>query len=89
MVNTDRKFPDNAKQSTTDASKTAKKGQFKKQRKQLVIWLVTKLLIELRKFQKILNKIIKKQLQMNMIKKYLKRNAYLQKIDRRWLMVWD
>ena len=51
VVNTDRKFPDNAKQSTTDASKTAKKEQFKKQQKQLVIWLVIKLLIKLLKSQ--------------------------------------
>ena len=78
-VNTDRKFPDHTKQSTTDAFKTAKKKQFKKQQKQLVIWLVIKLLIELWKFQKILNKIFKRQLQMSMIKNKLKKNTYLQK----------
>ena len=52
-VNTDRKFPDHAKQSTTDAFKTAKKKQFKKQQKQLVIWLVIKFLNRITKFWRI------------------------------------
>ena len=38
------------------------KESFKKQQKQLVIWLVTKSLTELPKFQKINNKITQKQL---------------------------
>ena len=37
---------DNAKKSITDAIKTASKKHFKKQQKQLVIWLVIKLLIK-------------------------------------------
>ena len=49
------------------------KESFKKQQKQLVIWLVIKLLTELRKFQKTHNRIIQKQIQMKMIKKYLKK----------------
>ena len=49
------------------------KESFKKQQKQLVIWLVIKLLTELRKFQKTHNRIIQKQIQMEMIKKYLKK----------------
>ena len=35
-------------------------------------------------FQKIHNKTIQKQLEMNMIKKYLKRDMYLQKKDRNY-----
>ena len=45
------------------------KEKFKRQHKQLVIWLVIKLLTELRKFQKIRNKIVRKQLQISKIKK--------------------
>ena len=37
---------DSAKTSTTDAIKLLQKEQFKKQQKQLVIWLVIKLLIK-------------------------------------------
>ena len=57
MINTVKKLFDHAKQSATDASKL-QKAQFKKQQKQLVIWLVIKLLTELQKFHKIHNKII-------------------------------
>ena len=45
-----------------------------------------KLLIELQKFQKIHDKIIQNQLQMSMIKKYLKRDMYLQKKSKELLM---
>ena len=41
-----QKLLDHAKQSVTDALKTASKKQFKKQQKQLVIWLVMKLLTQ-------------------------------------------
>ena len=54
--------------------KLLQKVSFKKQQKQLVIWLAIKLLIELQKFQKIHNKIFQRQLQMNMTKKHLKKN---------------
>ena len=37
---------DSAKKSTMDAIKTASKEQFKKQQKELVIWLIIKLLIK-------------------------------------------
>ena len=50
------------------------KEQFKKQQEQAVIWLVIKLLIQLRKFKKIHNKILQRPLQMNMIKKCLKKD---------------
>ena len=63
------------------------KQQFKKQQKQLVISLVIKLLIKLGKLQNINNKIIQKQLQMSMIKKYLKKDIYLQKKHKKLLMI--
>ena len=53
--------------------KLLQKEQFKKQQKQLAILLIIKLLIELQKFQKIQNKLIQKQLQLSMIKRYLKK----------------
>ena len=53
--------------------KLLQKEQFKKQQNQLDIWLVTKLLIKNSKNQKIYNKIIQKQLQMTMMKKYLEK----------------
>ena len=53
--------------------KLLQKEQFKKQQKQLAILLLIKLLIELQKFQKIQNKLIQKQLQLSMIKIYLKK----------------
>ena len=46
------------------------KDQLKKEQKQLVISLVIKFLIKSRKFQKIYNKTIQRQLQFRMIKKY-------------------
>ena len=36
-----------------------------------------------------ISKIIQKQFQMCMIKKYLKKNIYLRKKDRKSLMIWD
>ena len=66
--------------------KLLQKEQFKKQQKQLVISLVIKLLIELRKFQDIHNKIIQKQLQMSTKKKYLKEGIYLKMKDKKFLI---
>ena len=58
--------------------------------KQMVIWLVIKLLI---KSPKIHSKIIQTQLKMRMIKKYskkhLKNGIHLQKKDRKLLMIQD
>ena len=51
--------------------KLLQNNSFKKQQKQLVILLVTKMVIKLQKFQKT-HKIIQRQFQMRMIKKYLK-----------------
>ena len=46
-----------------------------------------KLLIELKIFQNIHNKIIQRQLQMSMIKKYLKKDIYLQNKSKKLLMI--
>ena len=54
--------------------KQSQKEQFKKQQRQLVIRLVNKSLIKLQKSQKLHNGIIQQQLQMSMIKKYLKKD---------------
>ena len=65
-----QKLLDHGKQSTTD-SKLLQKDSFKNKQKQLKIWLGTKLLIELQKSQNVHHRIIQKQLQTNMMKKYL------------------
>ena len=44
---------------------------------------------ELRKFQKTHSRIIQKQLQISMIKKYLKKDIYLQKKDKKLMMIKD
>ena len=44
--------------------------------------------IKLRGFQKIYNKIIQRELKMVMIKKYLKKDMYLKKKDKKLLMNW-
>ena len=83
-MNIIRKFY-HAKQSVTDTHKTISK---KKQQKQLVIWLVIKLLIELRKSQEVYHNMVPKQLQMNMLKKYLKKDIYIsrRKAEIYWLI---
>ena len=53
-----QKLLDHAKHSATDALKTASKKQFKKQQKQMMIWLVIKSLIKLQSSQKLRNRII-------------------------------
>ena len=75
MVNTAKKFLIMLKNLKKIDLKPLQKESFKKQQKQLVILLVIKMLMKLQKFQKIHNKII--QLQMSMIKKYLKNDVYL------------
>ena len=75
------KLLDHAKQPATDTLKTASKKQFKKQQKQLVIWLGIKLLIELQMSKKLHHRIIPKQLQMKKI------GIYLQKKDSKLLII--
>ena len=75
-----QKFLNHAKQSAVDALKTASKKQFKKQQKQLVIWLVTKLQIKSQKSKKIYHIIIKKKI-LDLVERYLKKDIYLQEIQ--------
>ena len=89
MVNTAKNFLITLNNLQQMHLKLLQKESFKKQQKQLVIWLVTKLLIELRKSQEVYHRIIQKKLQTNMIKKYLKKDIYLQKKSRKLLMIWD
>ena len=49
MLAPHQKLLDHAEQFTTDAFKTASKKQFKEQQKQLVIWLVIKLLLKVQR----------------------------------------
>ena len=75
-----QKFLNHAKQSDVDALKTASKKQFKKQQKQLVIWLVIKLQIKSQKSKKIYHIIIKKKI-LDLVERYLKKDIYLQEIQ--------
>ena len=60
---------------------------FKKEQKQLVIGNKTGCTtVKLQKLKKIQNKIIQRQLQMSMIKKYLKKDMYLHKKDKKLLL---
>ena len=45
--------------------------------------------MKLRKLQKTHNNIIQRKLQMSIVKKYLKKDLYLQKKDRKLLMIRD
>ena len=72
-----QKLFDHAEKSATDVTETSSKRVTQKTAEAMVIWLLIKLLIKLQNFQKIHNKIIQKQLQMSMIKKYLKKDMYL------------
>ena len=74
MAKYSQKLLDHAKQSDTDAFKTATKIAVQKTAEATGDSLVTKLLVELQMFQKINNKKIQRQIQMSMIKKYLKKD---------------
>ena len=69
--------------------KLFQKEQFIKQLKQRAIWLVIKLLIKSQKFQQRHNKILKRQLQMTIIKKYQKKDKYLRDKGKKLLMKLD
>ena len=74
-----------AKHSATDL---LQKMWFKKQQKQLVSWLVIKPLIKLHKSEKLYNKIVQIQLEISMIKKYLKREINVQRKFKKLSMIW-
>ena len=66
-----QRFLDHTKQFVTDTPKTVSKKAIQKTAE--AVWLVIKLVIELQKSQTLHNRIILKQLQISMIKKYLKK----------------
>ena len=78
-----QKHLDHAKQSATDILNPSSRRVIQKKQ---VILLVIKLLIKLRGFKKIRNKIIQRQSKMSMIKKYFKKEIYLQKKNKKLLM---
>ena len=75
------KLLDHAKKSATDELKTPSKRVIQKTAEATGDLIDNKLLIK--EFN---NKRIYKQLQMNMIKKYLKKDIYIQKKDKKLLM---
>ena len=81
MLAEHQKRLNHAKTSATDALKTSSKSVIQKTAEATGDFMVIKLLIELKKFQKIHNKMIQR-----MIKKYLKKDVYLQKKDKKSLM---
>ena len=92
-----QEFLNHAKKSAIDALKTNSKKWFKEQWKQLVICLVAKLrtqklcrkTIKLQKPQVIHHTLIQEQLQNYIRKKHLKKDIYLQKENRKLMMIWD
>ena len=71
----DQRPLNHAKKSVADALKTTSKRLIKKKKK--------------KQKQLIHNKLIQKQLQMSMIKKYLKKDIYLQKKYNNFLIILD
>ena len=65
---------DHAKQSAIDVLKIASKRAIQKPTEATGDFLVIKLLIKLRKSQTLLHRVIKKQLQMSIINKHLKKD---------------
>ena len=78
-------FLDHAKQSAAGAFKSDSKRVIQKTAETTDDLI--KLLTKLQKFQKVHNKIIHRQLQMRMIKKYLKKDIYLQTKGKKLLMI--
>ena len=74
--------------SVTDAFITASKREIQKRAETTFDFIGNNKIkkLNLQKFQKIHNKIIWKQLQMGMTKKYLKKDIYLQKKNKKLLM---
>ena len=82
-----QKLIDHTKQSATDALKTSSKRVIQKTEEATVILIGNKIANkEAMEVSKIYNRIIQRQLQMSMIKKYLKKNMYLQKKDKKLMM---
>ena len=82
-----KKLLDHAKQSATDALKATSIKVIQKTAEATVDLIGNKAADKLQKSQKLRNRLIQKQLQMNMIKKYLKKDISLQKKVRKLLMI--
>ena len=82
-----KKLLDHAKQSATDALKATLIKVIQKTAEATVDLIGNKAADKLQKSQKLRNRLIQKQLQMNMIKKYLKKDISLQKKVRKLLMI--
>ena len=89
-----QKFLDNPKQSATDVPQTSSKGLIQNSTSNWdligdkIADTVAKLYDgRIMKFHKVRRRIIHKQLQINMMKKYLKKDIYLQKRGRKLLMI--
>ena len=74
-----------AKECPTDALKLLQKKLFKKHQKQLVIWSVIKLLIELQKTRELHRKIVQRQ--MNVKQKYLNKDISPERRHKILLMI--
>ena len=82
-----QKFFDHAKQSATDAFKTASKGAIPRTAETTGDLISKQITNKITKISKNLLQIIKRQLQMSMTKKYLKKDIYLQKKNRKLLII--
>ena len=82
-----KKLLDHAKQSATDALKSTSIKVIQKTAEATGDLIGNKAADKLQKSQKLRNRLIQKQLQMNMIKKYLKKDISLQKKVRKLLMI--
>ena len=73
------KLFDHAKQSATDTFKTSSKRALQKTAKATSDLIGNKIANKITGVSKVHNRIFQRQLQMSMIKKYLKNDVYLQK----------
>ena len=82
-----QKLLDHAKESATDARKTTSRREIQKTPEASGDFIGNKIPKKLQKSWKPHNRIIQKQLQTSMIKKYLKKDIYVQEKDRKLLMI--
>ena len=86
MLAMHQKLLDHAKKFTADALKASSKRIIQKTAEATDDLISNKIAVQITKLQKIHNKLIQKQLEITMIKKYLKKNMYLYKKDKKLLM---
>ena len=87
MENTAKKPLDYAKQPATDALKTSSKSVIQKTAEATDDLVGIEIANRITKSQKVHYRLIQEQLQMNMLKKYQKKDIYLQKIYRKSLII--